>query len=137
MAQLIGILVVVALVALLVAFVVGILAYIVAIVAIPSITVMELIQFLGLTDPGWYVVLHALLGAAIGLWAHRVTRLRQNVRQRLSKKATAAVGGSGGAPHQNVRQRPLRETVADIWANRTHRFTAISILVLLVLISSC
>ena len=37
MAQLIGILVVVALVALLVAFVVGILAYIVAIVAIPSI----------------------------------------------------------------------------------------------------
>ena len=93
MAQLIGILVVVALVALLVAFVVGILAYIVAIVAIPSIAVMELIQFLGLTDPGWYVVLHALLGAAVGLWAHRV--------------------------------------------NRTHRFIAISILVLLVLIFSC
>lgn len=119
-----------------VAFVVEKLAFVAAIVTIPSLAVMRLIRFLGLTDPGWFVVLHALLGGVIGFWAHRVPELLQNVRRRPPRKATAAVGRSGGAPsRQNVRQRPLREVVVDIWTNRTHRFIAISILVLLVLIS--
>ena len=88
------------------------LASVAAIVTIPSIAVMELIQSLGLTDPGWFVVLHALLGGVIGFWAHRITR-----------------------PLQNARQWPLIEVAADIWANRTRRYIAIAILVFLVLIS--
>ena len=121
-----------------VAFVVEILAYIAAIVTIPSLAVMGLIRFLGLTDPGWFVVLHALLGGVIGFWAHRIFQPLQRSRQRLPGEATSAVDNSGGASLlQSVRQRSLRETVAEIWANRTHRFIAIliSILVFLVLMS--
>ena len=79
-------------------------------------------------------MLHALLGGAIGFWAHRIFQPFQRARQRLP----GAVGNSGGASFlQSVRQRSLRETAAEIWANRTHRYIAISIsiLVLLVLIS--
>ena len=119
-----------------VVFTVRALAYVAAIVTLPSLAVMGLIRFLGLTDPGWFVVLHALLGGAIGFWAHRIFQPFQRARQRLPGKATSAVDNSGGASLlQNVRQRSLRETVAEIWANRTHRYIAISILVLLVLIS--
>ena len=45
-------------------------AFVAALVAIPSIAAMRLIQFVGLTDPDWYVLLHAVLGAAVGFWAH-------------------------------------------------------------------
>ena len=117
-------------------FTVRALAFVAAIVAFPSIAVMELIQSLGLTSPELYVVLHALLGAAIGFWAHRISQPLQRARQRLPGKAASVVGESGGAPsRQNVRQRSLRDVVTDIWANRTHRYIAISILVLLVLMS--
>ena len=91
---------------------VSFLAAVAAMVTIPSLAVMRLIQFWGLTDPGWFVVLHALLGGVIGFWAHRITRLLQRVRQ-----------------------WPLIKVAADIWANRTRRYIAIAILVLLVLIS--
>ena len=119
-----------------VVFTVRALAFAAAIVAFPSIAVMELIQSLGLTNPELYVVLHALLGGVIGFWAHRIFQPLQRSRQRLPGKAASATSESSGAPsRQSVRQRSLRETVAEIWANRTHRYIAISILVLLVLMS--
>ena len=134
--QIIGVLVVVLIVGVLVLIVVNLFAWVAFIVTIPSLAVMRLIRSWGLTDPGWYVVLHALLGAAIGIWAPRISRLFQRVRRRLPKRATSAVDKSGSAPRpQNVRQRPLREVAVEIWANRRHRLIAISILVFLVLIS--
>ena len=135
-AIIIGVAVVIA-VGAIVSFIVQALAYIAAIVTLPSIAVMELLQRLGLTNPGLYVVLHAALGGVIGFfWASRISPRFQRGRQRLPGNATSAVGGSGGASFlQRVRQQPLRETAAEIWANRTQRYIAIAILVLLVLMA--
>ena len=118
-------------------FIVQALAYIAAIVTIPSIAVMELLQRLGLTSPELYVVLHAALGGVIGFfWANRISQLFRRGRQRLSGEATSAADRPGGASFlQRGRQQPLRETAAEIWANRTQRYVAIAILVLLVLMA--
>lgn len=51
-------------------FAVKTIAFVAAIVAIPSIAAMRLIHFVGLTDPDWYVWLHAVLGAVVGFRAH-------------------------------------------------------------------
>lgn len=59
--------------------VVGTIAVLAAAVAIPSIAAMRAARFVGLTDPAWYVVLHAALGAAAGLWFHRVPPERVKV----------------------------------------------------------
>ena len=154
MAHLIGILLgigviigVLYLVGILVAFVVKALVFVALIVTLPVVlpafAVLGLIQSLEVTER-WViewcikllVVLYALLGGVIGFSAHRIFQPLQKFRQRPPEKATSAVDRPGGASFlQSVRQRPLRETVAEIWANRTHRFIAIAILVLLVLMA--
>ena len=60
----------VVLVALLSTILVQILGYMAAAVTVPSLLAMNLIRAAGLTDPDWYVVLHALLGAAVGATVH-------------------------------------------------------------------
>ena len=67
----ITVIIVALLVALLSTFLVQILAYLAAVVTIPSLIAMSLIQSAGLTDPVWYVALHALLGAVVGATIHR------------------------------------------------------------------
>ena len=81
-------LIAVLLVGLIVGGVVTILTYLTAFLALPSLAAMRIVQSLGLTGPGWYVVLHALAGAALGLLAHR---LFGNPRRRPS-----AGGKTGG-----------------------------------------
>ena len=72
MQHLIIVVIAVILVAAVAMLVVGTIALLAAAVAIPSIAAMRVARFIGLTDPAWYVVLHAALGAAVGFWAHRV-----------------------------------------------------------------
>ena len=154
MAHLIGILIglgiiigILYLVGVLVAFVVKVLGFVALIVTLPVVlpafAVLNLIQSLEVTEE-WVlewcitllVVLYALLGGFIGFSAHRILQPFQRARQRPPEKATSAVDRPSGASLlQSVRQRPLRETVAELWANRTHRFIAIAILVLLVLMA--
>lgn len=47
--------------------VIGIVAYV---VTRPFIPPMRLIQSVGLTDSGWYIVLHAVMGAGVAMWVH-------------------------------------------------------------------
>ena len=39
----------------------------------PSLVGMSPVRFVGLTDPGWSVILHAALGGLLGFWAHLAT----------------------------------------------------------------
>lgn len=72
MQHLIIVVIAVILVAAVAMLVVGTIALLAAAVTMPSIAAMRAARFVGLTDPAWYVVLHAALGAAVGFWAHRV-----------------------------------------------------------------
>ena len=90
MPYLIGGLIAIVLVVWLVGGVTVILAYVTAMLAIPSMIAMRLVQAMGFTDPGWYVALHAMAGAAIGFWGHLVSRFLERFRKRPSAK-----GGQG------------------------------------------
>ena len=67
-------LILIALAVVVVALVVGVVVRVVAqlalIVTAPSVAAMGLIRLAGLTDPVWYEVVHALLGATAAMGAH-------------------------------------------------------------------
>ena len=109
MPYVIGGLVVVVLVIFIVSGVTMVIAHLTALLALPSISAMKMVQSLGLTGPGWYVVLHAMLGAAYGLWAHR---LFGNSRKRPStggkKGLWARMGGEEGLWARMGRRRWLK-----------------------------
>ena len=79
-------LILIALVVLVVALVVGVVVRVVAqlalIVTAPSIAAMRLVRLAGLTDPVWYEVVHALLGATAAMGAHLAgPRVAQGARR--------------------------------------------------------
>ena len=65
MPYVIGIAVVVIVIVLLVQLAANIVAYLAYFLTLPSIALMGVVQSAGLTDPVWYVVVHAVLGASL------------------------------------------------------------------------
>ena len=55
------------------------LAYVGYFLTMPSLVGMSLVKFVGLTDPGWSVMLHAALGGFLGFWAHLARSRRVKV----------------------------------------------------------
>ncbi len=86
-----------------VAFIVAIAAIPAAVLAAPSVAAMRLLNAsLGLTsyDAGLYVLLHGLLGGAVGLSAHMMVRrfrLEGTVRRALRFTRRSAYGRRGAA----------------------------------------
>lgn len=89
-----------------------IVAYLTSVLAIPSIAGMRMVQALGLTDPGWYVALHAAVGAAAGFWAPLAGRL---------------FAGS--------RRGPLAKAVAGLWSRLPGRGWVLAVLIVILVIA--
>ena len=87
------------------------LAFVAAGVTVPSAFAMTPFRLLGLTDPKWDVLLHALLGAAVGFSAHLVRPF-----------------------FRKARRWPFTEAVARLWRRLTGNRWGIAILVLLLVI---
>ena len=87
------------------------LAFVAAGVTVPSAFAMMPFRLLGLTDPKWYVLQHALLGAAVGFSAHLVRPF-----------------------FRKARRWPFTEAVARLWRRLTGNRWGIAILVLLLVI---
>ena len=87
------------------------LAFVAAGVTVPSAFAMTPFRLLGLTDPKWYVLQHALLGAAVGFSAHLVRPF-----------------------FRKARRWPFTEAVARLWRRLTGNRWGIAILVLLLVI---
>ena len=49
---------------------VTVLASVAYFLTMPSLVGMSLVRFVGLTDPGWSVMLHTAVGGLLGFWAH-------------------------------------------------------------------
>ena len=87
------------------------LAFVAAGLTVPSVLAMTPLRLMGLTDPKWYVLLHALLGAAVGFSAHLVRPF-----------------------FRKARRWPFTEAVARLWRRLTGNRWGIAILILLLVI---
>ena len=109
-----------------------IVAYLTSVLAIPSIAGMRMVQALGLTDPGWYVALHAAVGAAAGFWAPLAGRLfagspvRPLTKQEADRLREARRGSRRG---------PLAKAVAGLWSRLPGRGWVLAVLIVILVIA--